>query len=81
MASQRASTRYNCDWMTNTRTDGYQIQDSEVHTVLLQEIRDQLKRLNVTFDCYRFQQIPQTLKAIDRELKTIRKAQAKGAEK
>lgn len=75
--AEPASTRYRKDWRINTRDDGYQIKFEEIQIVLLQEIRDELKRLNILLTCRNFTQIPTTLRAIDRELKTIRKAQAK----
>lgn len=75
--AEPASNRYRKDWRINTRDDGYQIKFEEIQIVLLQEIRDELKKLNAVLNCRNFLLVPTTLRAIDRELKTIRKTQAK----
>ncbi len=46
-------------------------------TALLMDIRDELQQLNSVFACPNFVSIPRELRAIKRELATIRKAGAK----
>lgn len=41
---------------------------------MLMDIRDELKQLNAVFACQNFQNVPRELRAINRELKIIRKA-------
>lgn len=43
----------------------------------LMDIRDELQKLNAVFACGNFQSIPRELRAINRELKIIRKATVK----
>lgn len=47
------------NWGLNER-----VQWEDVKVALLMDIRDELKKLNQTFDCYNFQRIPLVLDGI-----------------
>jgi hypothetical protein len=67
--SKPASKRYGMDW--HCVEDDFGVTHWEkVQVVLLQEIRDELKKLNGVWGCYNFQRVPQDIRRIDRRLAT-----------
>jgi hypothetical protein len=60
---EKASVNYGTDWNHYLLEDGrwsYQA----CHAILLQEIRDELKRLNAMLGCRNFQDVPRRLSQI-----------------
>jgi hypothetical protein len=49
------------------------IHEAQVHTALLMDIRDELKRLNILLHCSNFTGMPATLRTISRKLPAITK--------
>lgn len=74
-----ARTQYGVDWQVpDSDGAGSTFPDGSVHTVLLMEIRDELKTLNRLLGCSNFIGIPTTLRAIQRNTTKRRRAK-KGA--
>lgn len=63
---------YGCQWQLWQEESGGYL-DVQLHTLLLQEIRDELKQLNRLLGCRNFLDIPTRLRAIDRSLKATKK--------
>jgi hypothetical protein len=60
-----ASAKYRADWhLYSADAEGHTWQDDSIQIILLQEIRDELQRLNALLSCPNFVQIPQVLRAI-----------------
>lgn len=73
---ERSSNRRGHDWYVRVRhnDDGtFAVEESEVHTILLCEIRDELKKLNTLLHCHNFQTLPREIQEINRRLATTRK--------
>lgn len=68
---RRAHEKYGLDWGVLQNADGTWGPE-QMHTVLLQEIRDSMRRierrLDSTLGCLNFLGIPSTMKAIERVL-------------
>jgi hypothetical protein len=68
------NTRHkDADWELPTTDEGRIKSWDYVQIAVLMDIRDELQRLNSLLHCHNFQQIPHTLKRIDRRLSTTRK--------
>lgn len=68
----------NQDWNLPTAPNSLAAADWEtVSIAILMDLRDELQALNHVFACQNFQSIPRELRAIKRELATIRKAAVK----
>lgn len=67
MGKQAATAKYGINWNHHSNDDGTWSQDS-VQSILLQEVRDELKKLNTLLGCRNFLDIPTRLRAIDRKL-------------
>ena len=62
MAQIRASERYDRDWLLySSDKEGLTFTIGRVNTILLHEIRDELKKLNALLSCSNFVRIPKTL--------------------
>lgn len=65
MAKFHASTQYGVDWRLNANdAEGTSWTPDRIQLILLQEIRDELQRLNHTLDCQNTRSIPGSLKKI-----------------
>ncbi len=62
----------NLQWTVTARPDGYYSHDS-VHTAILQDIRDELQKLNALLHCHNFTGIPHSLTQIVKNTKKKRK--------
>jgi len=64
-----ATVKYHSDWHLYASDDaGHTWTDGAIQIILLQEIRDELKRLNTLLHCQNFQQIPKSLRELNRRL-------------
>jgi hypothetical protein len=60
-----ASAKYRADWhLHSSDATGHIWQDDSIQIILLQEIRDELQRLNALLSCQNFVQMPHVLRAI-----------------
>lgn len=64
-----ARSEYGTDWR-HTQSERGTYSYEQVHAILLQEIRDELKRLNALLHCSNFTQLPQVVRRLDRRLST-----------
>lgn len=71
LSGRKATSQYGADWtLTPTTADGHTWSVDRIQIILLQEIRDELKKLNALLNCPNFVGIPGTLKGIRRKLPT-----------
>lgn len=74
MAIKRPATEsYGGDWNIWRNDDG-SISYDKIQTILLQEIRDELKRLNTLFYCQNFIGLPKELKGLRRDVRALTKS-------
>ena len=81
MSTFEATKYYNRDWDHWCGEDAAFTRD-RVQCILLQEVRDELKKLNALLHCRNFQNIPKTLTVIAapvRRRETARRAKARAA--
>lgn len=76
MPTFEASKYYNRDWDHWCEADKAFTRD-RVQCILLQEIRDELKKLNAMLQCPNFQRMPQDLRAVGVEARAKRAARLK----
>ena len=70
---ERATKSYGLDWEIWLNDDGT-LAYERVRVILLQEIRDELKRLNTLMHCHNTVTIPRELKGLRRDVKALTKA-------
>jgi hypothetical protein len=67
--ARRASKSYGIDWSC-VNDDGGVSTWENVQVILLQEIRDQLVKMNHVIQCHNFQDLPRRVQQINRRLAT-----------
>lgn len=78
MAAESARQHYGKDW-THWRDEDQAFTRDRVACILLQEVRDELKRLNALLHCSNFLRVPHHLREIAADTTAKRQARARQA--